>query len=200
MSSKANPSVNLRSYWARIGGALIFTGGLIFFIFNTIAQSIYPGYNVGVDALSKLGAIGANTRFLWDGQLFVNGALSLVGMILLFYMSSSPDIEARRAISVLFILPAIGAIVVSLCPENLNITIHTIGAFVTFVFGALAAIYAGRFIKSPFRYFSIVLGLVSLISLTQLSGNAIGFGDAERLVVYPIVLWQISFGTFLMQQ
>lgn len=186
--------------WAKLGGALLFAGGLVFVIFNTIAESIYPDYNVGKDALSSLGAIGVNTRFLWDGQLFVSGLLSLVGIALFFYKSRYLDIARRNLVSILYILPALGSITVSLVPENLNIEVHTIGAFITFVFGGIAAIYAGRFIKSPFRYFSIVLGLITLISLTQLNGTLLGFGEAERLVVYPVVLWQITFGTYLMQR
>lgn len=193
-------TANVRDNWARLGGALLFAAGLIFVVFNTVAESVYPGYNVGKDALSNLGAIGVNTRFLWDGQLFVSGLFSLVGVILFFYKSSSLDIARRKAVSVLYILPAIGAIMVSLVPENLNIEMHTVGALITFVFGGIVSVYSGRFIKSPFRYFSIILGLITLFSLTQLNGTLLGFGEAERLVVYPIVIWELAFGTFLMQQ
>ncbi len=198
MTGRVNSQADKK--WARLGGALLFSGGLIFVIFNTIAESIYPNYNVGNDALSNLGAIGANTRFLWDGQLFVSGLLSLVGIALFFYKSRCLDIAKRNAVSILYILPTLGAIMVSLVPENFNIELHTISAFITFVFGGIVAIYSGRIIKSPFRYFSVVLGLITLISLTQLNGNLLGFGEAERLVVYPVVLWQLVFGTFLMQQ
>ena len=68
------------------------------------------------------------------------------------------------------------------------------------MFGGIIAIYSGRFIKSPFRYFSIVLGAITLVSLTQIGNSALGFGEVERLVVYPVVLWQLTFGTYLMQQ
>lgn len=193
---KSRPGIN----WARAGGASLFAGGLVFVIFNTIAESIYPGYNVGHDALSNLGAIGVNTRFLWDGQLFVSGLLSLIGVALFFFRSKALDISRRNVVSIFYILPTLGAITVSLFPENYNTTVHTIGAFITFVFGGIIAIYSGRFIKSPFRYFSIILGLITLISLSQISNSALGFGEVERLVVYPVVLWELTFGTYLMQQ
>ena len=60
--------------------------------------------------------------------------------------------------------------------------------------------------RSPFRYISVVLGLVALAGLVLviLYGDAnpifsaIGNGGAERWIVYPSVLWVIGFGGYLM--
>jgi hypothetical protein len=60
--------------------------------------------------------------------------------------------------------------------------------------------------RSPFRYISVVLGLVALAGLVLVIFygdanpifSAIGNGGAERWIVYPSVLWVIGFGGYLM--
>ena len=137
----------------RLAGSLELSAGIVFIVFNTIAESIYPGYSVRTNALSDLGALGRRITLLWDSQLFLTGLLSLLAIVILF-RGTSLNIRGRRLTSVLYMLPPIGTIVVSLFPENSNLVIHTLGAFVNFLFGGIAAIYAYRFTRSPFRYFS----------------------------------------------
>jgi hypothetical membrane protein len=89
-------------------------------------------------------------------------------------------------------------LLVSLFPENSILAIHATGAFIVFVFGAISAIYSFRFTKSPFRYFSILLGMISLAALPLLADSSLlGFGGAERLVVYPYTIWALAFGAYL---
>src|ERR1700730_13378069 len=93
-SAQANAPISASSYnHIKVSGALLLSSGIIFTIFNTIAESIYPNYNVGINALSDLGAVGQSTRYLWDGQLLATGILTFVGMwILVFNSSFSPRI------------------------------------------------------------------------------------------------------------
>ena len=191
------------SHRVKLAGSLLFAGGMIFFIFNSIAEGIYPNYNVGVNALSDLGAIGAPTRFLWDGQLFLSGILSLLGTYVLFYKSSWPDninMKNRKPVSVIYLVPTMGSILVSLFPENFILAIHSLSAFITFITGGVSAAYAYRLTRVPFRYFSIVLGVITLVSIPFLLDRSLGFGLVERLVVYPFVIWSIAFGSYLMAQ
>jgi hypothetical membrane protein len=187
----------------KLAGSLLFAGGMIFFIFNSIAEGIYPNYNVGVIALSDLGAIGAPTRFLWDGQLFFTGLLSLLGMYVLFFKSSWPDnigMKNKKLVGIIYSIPTIGSILVSLFPENYILVIHSISAFVTFITAGVSAAYAYRLTRVPFRYFSITLGVITLVSIPFLGDRSLGFGLIERVVVYPFVLWTIAFGSYLMAQ
>jgi len=172
--------------------------GIVFTIMNTIAESIYPAYSVRTNALSDLGALGHSTAFLWDGQLFVSAALALTGMSLLVFRSSLSEFIQGRPVQLLFLLPPVGSLIVSIFPENTVLGIHTLGALVAFIFGALSALYAFRFTKSPFRYFSVLLGVVSLVAIPLLGDpSLLGFGGMERLVVYPSTLWGIAFGAYL---
>jgi hypothetical membrane protein len=180
-----------------LSGSFLLASGIIFFIFNTIAEGIHPSYNVGTNALSDLGALGSSTRFLWNGQLLVSGVLSLIGMYLLFFRSSwALNIGRRKIVCILYLLPPIGTITVSLFPENYILSIHTTAAFVVFIVGAISAIYAYRFTRRPFSYFSVLLGVISLISIPFL--GLPNFGLVERLVVYPFVIWGIAFGSYLL--
>lgn len=169
---------------------------------NTVAEAMYPNYSVRTNALSDLGALGAPTRFLWDGQLFATGVLTLAGASILFFKSSwtrKVGMKRKNIVSVIYLLPAVGTILVSLFPENYIPAVHSMSAFITFVMGGVSAMYAYRFTNSPYRYFSVALGAISLASIALLAtGERVGFGLDERLVVYPFVIWVVTFGSYLM--
>jgi hypothetical protein len=108
MSQSQQPRTELRSQQLKIthlARALFLSGGIIFTIFNTIAESIYPDFNVGKDALSNLGALGHNTTFLWDGQLFIASLLGLLAVTLLFFRSSLSGYLRGIPIRILYFLP-----------------------------------------------------------------------------------------------
>jgi hypothetical membrane protein len=179
----------------------LLASGLVFFLFNTLAEGIYPGYSVATDALSDLGSIGAPTSLLWDGQVFVTGVLILLGMYFLFYKSEwGRGIgNKRRLVGVVYLLPGIGIILVSLFPDNFVFVIHAIAALVVFVLGGVGAIYAYRLTRPPFRYFSVALGVISLASVPLwFASDPATSGLIERLVVYPYVLWLACFGCYFL--
>jgi hypothetical membrane protein len=184
----------------RLAGALLASSGVVFMLLNTVAESIYPDYSVRTDALSVLGGTGQSTTLLWDGQLFVSGVLAALGVYLLLSRGAVPQLAKRRLVKVVYLLPPAATIVVSLVPWNTVIAVHTLAAFTTFLFGGISAIYAFRFTRPPFRFLSVILGSVALLSLPFLlqSSSYLGFGGFERLVVYPVVLWQIAFGAYWM--
>ncbi len=182
----------------RRAGALLLSGGIIFTVFNTIAEAVYPNYSVRTNALSDLGALGHSTSILWDGQLFVGGVLSIIAMSILVFRSSLSEFVPGKPVKILYLLPSVGTIIVSIFPENTILAVHSIGALIAFVFGGVSAIYAFKFTKSPFRYFSILLGVISLAAIPLLGDSSlIGFGGMERLVVYPYVIWGMTFGAYL---
>jgi hypothetical membrane protein len=188
----------LRIRNTRRAGALLLSGGIIFTLVNTIAEAVFPGYSVRTNALSDLGALGHSTTFLWDGQLFLCSVLSFSGMYLLVFRSSLAEFFESRPIRFLYLLPSVGSLIVSIFPENSVLAIHTIGALISFLFGAIIAMYTFRFTKSPFRYFSLLLGVISLIAIPLLGDpSLLGFGGMERLVVYPNILWGVAFGAYL---
>ncbi|MDA4118811.1 MAG: DUF998 domain-containing protein [Thaumarchaeota archaeon] len=103
---------------ARLAGSFLLAGGIVNILMNTIAEGTYPGYSVGKNALSDLGALGSPTAFLWNSMLLATSLLLIAGIVM-FFRSKALDIPRRGATGVLFVLPAVGLTLVSLFPENL---------------------------------------------------------------------------------
>ena len=84
--------------------------------------------------------------------------------------------------------------------------VHDLFALLTFFVGGVAAILAYTVEASPLRYISVVLGAIPLLILVLMTilGESfgvpaiLGAGGAERWVAYPIVLWLVLFGGYLM--
>ena len=85
--------------------------------------------------------------------------------------------------------------------------IHGLAALAAFVTFSLSAIAAYRLEKRPLNYISAIIGVFSLIVLflAFYMGEAspfwltFGGGGEERFVAYPVVLWIIGFGGYLME-
>jgi hypothetical membrane protein len=82
---------------------------------------------------------------------------------------------------------------------------HTIFAITAFYAGGLAVIMSSRLTVPPFRYLWLTLGSVSLVAITLAvffldwePVTALGEGGIERWNAYPIVLWLVAFGSYLM--
>jgi len=101
---------------------------------------------------------------------------------------------------VLVALAGVGAMGVGVFPETTGIW-HGIFSLVVFLFAGLSAIVTYRFQKKPMAYFSVILGVMTLIALFLYVPNiylGLGPGGMERMIVYPALLWAIGFGGHLM--
>ena len=179
----------------RIAGALFLVAGILFYLVNMMAESIYPKYNVGSNYLSDLGARGTTTMLLWDSMLFVFGILFLTSTY--FFLRRT----GNKLMMLTFIVSGIGSIIVSLFPENSILAMHTIGAEAAFLFGGISAILAYRVTKPPFRYFALALGIITLASDLMLFGGiyfGLGVGGMERMVVYPEMAFLMALGGYLL--
>jgi hypothetical protein len=78
------------------------------------------------------------------------------------------------------------------------------------VAGALAAITVYRLRLATSRLFTIVSIILSIISIAglilllfvpfaTLESSAIGHGGDERIVVYPLYVWELIFGAVLLK-
>ncbi|HKT21030.1 MAG TPA: hypothetical protein VJR06_00195, partial [Nitrososphaerales archaeon] len=85
-------------------------------------------------------------------------------------------------------------------PETTGIW-HGIFSLIVFLFAGLSALLTARLQKKPLFYFSIVLGVFTLVALVLYVGGdylGLGAGGMERMVVYPVLVWSIGFGGHLM--
>ena len=85
--------------------------------------------------------------------------------------------------------------------------LHGIFALVAFVFFNVEALAAATLVSGPMRWVSVVAGMVGLAFVVLMvigdAGNPglfgpIGHGGAERMIVYPSMLWMMAFGGYLM--
>jgi hypothetical protein len=74
-----------------------------------------------------------------------------------------------------------------------------------FVSGGFAALLTTKVQTAPFKHVSLLLGLTALGALVvAFLGDAtpiwaeFGDGGVERWVAYPVVLWMVAFGAYLM--
>jgi len=172
-------------------GSLFFLGAAQFVIAMVIAEARFSGYNVGSNAISDLGV--GRTAHLFNASIIVFGTAIVCGALI--------GQSFFGVVPTLFIvLAGIGAVGVGVFPETTG-RLHFCCALVAFLFGALSAISAFSHEGVPLAYYSAVLGIISLAALVSLVSkrvHGLGFGGMERLVAYPIILWALGIGGFLL--
>jgi hypothetical membrane protein len=183
----------------RRAGYLLSFAGVDFLLVVTVLEAIYPGYSVHHNAISDLLAIGTGTSLIGEPMLFL-AAISWIAGAYYLYRNAG-----RSGVLILNLLPGIGLMLAVLSPENVSIDVHSIGAVLAFFPGPIAATLSYRYILSPFRYYAVALGLLSLVGTlvyfgayeTSLVQQGLGPGGWERVIVYPLLIWLIGFGSYL---
>lgn len=182
-------------------GAFFFVGGLECVLGILLAETQYQGYSVANNAISDLGATCANSvcvihqpsAIIFNGSVILLGALVLAGSYLMRKSSMG-------GLPIVVALAGVGALGVGLFPETTGI-VHILASLVVFLFGGLSAVVSYRYTRAPFSFFSVILGLVSLVALVLYGDGAylgLGQGGMERMIAYPELLWVVGFGGYLM--
>jgi hypothetical membrane protein len=177
----------------QMAGLLLFVGTVQFAIFLTVAEEVYPGYSVSANYISDLG-VGTAAAGIFNTSIVILG-LTILGTSW-FIFRGFKDMILMAVVA----LAGIGAIGVGIFTEAFG-GIHSIVSLITFIFAGLSAILAFRVTKSPFRFLSVVLGIVSLVALGLfIAGQdaGLGVGGMERMIVWPVLTWAIGFGAYLL--
>ena len=118
-------------------------------------------------------------------------------------------------------VPGAGFLLAGLSPENVNFTIRSVGAPLAFALGAIVVLLSYRMIQGPLKYFPVGLGVASLFAtfiiffVYQIVGPCgtcsgqsgydqsldrlgLGLGGWESIIIYPLLVWLIVFGGYLM--
>lgn len=169
-----------------------------------LAETQYPsspGYSIANNAISDLGATCGNgvcaiyqpSAVIFNSSVFLLGVLLIIGAYFL-------NRGKYRVLSILTVLSGIGAVGVGLFPENTG-SLHVVVSLIVFLFGGLSAIASSNYSRLPLSFFSVILGLVTLLALV-LYGSGIylglGLGGMERMIAYPALIWVTGFGAYLM--
>jgi len=158
-----------------------------FLLLMIVAEALYPGYSVNHNYISDLGV--GKTAIIFNTSIMIMGIMVIMASILL---------NAMRYYTPLLFLVGLGAFLVGAFPETTGLP-HLLAALITFLFGGISAIV----VSIRRNYFWTVLGILTLIALVLYIAKdygSLGTGGMERMIVYPEIIWGISFGTYLTKQ
>jgi hypothetical membrane protein len=184
-------------------GLLFFLAGSIILMGIITAETFYPEkytYTTSDSMISDLGATEPpNSIITQPSATIFNFSMMIVGILILFGTYFLFGALNDKIAAILIGLLGLGALGVGIFPGNVNPQ-HPLFALTTFISGGLSAIYSYRLIKSPFKYLSVLFGITGLFFLFTaiIFIPIMGGGGVERWVAYPIVLWLIGFGGYLM--
>jgi hypothetical membrane protein len=187
----------------KAAGTLLVVGGVQFIVALIIAEAVYSGYSVSGNFISDLGVWGQPSAPVFNPSTMLFGSTVLASS---YFINRH---FKNRIITVMFALAGAGALGVGIFPENTFIVngiavLHYISALLGFVVGGFTAIATYKITKPPFRYLSVILGVVALTAAVlfattrDIGSLGIGVGGMERMMAYPTILWIISFGGYLL--
>jgi hypothetical membrane protein len=183
----------------RLPGVLLFILAAQFMTVIMLGASMATGYDVSGGAISDLGVLG-ETALLFNASLVLVGALNVAAGLLLFAATG------RRWLVATFVIAGLGAVGAGLVPLDRS-DLHGIFALLAFLFFNVEALVIGTLVVGPMRIVSWIAGLAGIGFVVLMvigdSGNPgvfgpIGHGGAERMIVYPVMLWMLGLGGYLM--
>jgi hypothetical membrane protein len=191
----------------KIAGTLFFIAATQFILCITIAEALYPGYNVSTNYISDLGVGPSATVF--NSSVFLLGLLILTGTYL---QRHNPNFKTEN---ILLLLMAVGTMGVGIFTKDITLA-HGAVSSMAFFFAGLSAIASFKVLKKPFSLISITLGAMTLAALALFSAGIItsgsmtsteafdssfylglGPGGMERMIAYPTLMWLAGFGGHL---
>ncbi len=190
----------------RIGGTLILLAGAAILMAIITAEALYPAtYATGTNEISDLGGTRPpDSVILQPSATIFNVSMMLTGIAVIGASWFVHRAFGRRAMTIPLLLLGAAALGVGVFPGNTG-NPHAISAMVTFVSGGVAALCAALVVGPAFRALSAALGAISLLTLVSymILGDgspmaAMGVGGIERWIVYPIVIWLVAFGAYLL--
>jgi hypothetical membrane protein len=185
----------------RRAGLLLFIGATQFMIGMMVAEAFYPNYSISANFISDLGATCRENCIIYQPTSSIfNGSVLLFGLFTLIAAYLIHRGAEQKLVAIIFALASIGIMGVGIFPETAR-SLHGLFSLIAFLFGGISAIIAYRLERRPLNYISILLGLVTLVALLLFSLDAnfgLGPGGMERMIAYPVILWAIGFGAYLM--
>ena len=186
----------------RIGGLFFFTGIAQFMIALIIAESLYAGYSVGQQYQSDLG----NWNLAGNNAAIYNVSVLLLGIFLIAGAYFLQRAIKNKRIPIFLAIAGVSLAITAVVAPNINSTVEGLFSFIAFVAVIACALRAYKLLNSPFSYVSVILGLVSLIALVlfvlgqsdSIFNLGIGKGGMESLAIYPLLLWALGLGAYLM--
>ncbi len=196
-----------RTPYQKVAGVLLSMAGVIVIMGIITGEALYPArYDTTSNTISDLGGTMPSeggvalqpSAAIFDATMLVAGPTVILGA---YFVHRA---FGKWGATIPLALFGLGALGVGVFPGNVPV-VHPIFAMIAFFSGGVAAVLAHKVTAAPFRYISVVLGVVALVSvilglffLEWRFVAAIGVGGIERWMVYPVVLWLAIFGGYMM--
>jgi hypothetical membrane protein len=183
---------------------------LLYFIGQLVAQAAWrTPYSLIDNRVSDLGNTEcgrtlADTYICSPLHMVMNATFVLTAVLILSGLFLTRTVWPRRRLTtwgvILLGVAGAGTILVGLSPENVNVLSHLIGAL-NIPAGNAAMILLGLAIwtdRTNLAWFSVLSGVIGFLGLLAgpilliLTGHAGGL--AERIALYPLIIWLIVFG------
>jgi hypothetical membrane protein len=164
-----------------------------------LAAAMVPGYDFRGGAISDLGVF-PETALLFNASLVLVGLLNLLGGYF-FYRT-----HGKRWLLAVFAIAGVGAAGAGLFPLDTG-GLHGLFALLAFLFFNVQALGSATHLTGLVRGLSVLAGAVGVVFVVLMAlgdaGNAaafgpIGHGGTERMIVYPVMLWLVALGGYLL--
>ncbi len=207
-SSRGGISARLGYSDTSIAGFSMVLSGFIAFMGIITAEVLYPNYSTRQD-ISDLGStlppdpiIHEPSATIFNSTMLLTGALVMFSAYFVYRVSSSWGFPLALGIF------GFGAFGVGIFPGNVT-PWHGLFALLTFFSGGITVVLSSRVVSRPFSVLCGLLGGISLLVLVSvflfglfIDGphplEVLGSGGIERWVAYPLVLWILAFGGYLL--
>jgi hypothetical membrane protein len=195
-----------RSGHSKVAGTLLSLAGVAILMGFITAEALYPGvYTTHTNTVSHLGAseppnsiVLQPSAAIFDITMLVTGVMILAGAWFAYRALR------RKAVLIPTALLGVGTLGVGIFPLT-HPAPHTLFAYTAFLAGGIAVVLSSRVITVPFRFLWMALGAIALgATVLALAFRSwapmveLGEGGLERWIVYPIVLWLVAFGSYLL--
>lgn len=184
----------------KTASALLLFGIIQWMIVVILSEGTQPNYVSSIHYVSTLGT--GKTALFYNASTVIMGLSVFLSSLLIRRFNSS------RVFFVLFLITGLATMGVGVFPEDSR-PMHGIVTPIALIFGALAAVFSYRIHEKPASYFTVVLGLVSLITglafipylglSVESRAMFMGLykGTLERIVIYTNLLWVLILGSQL---
>jgi hypothetical membrane protein len=193
----------------KFGGALLIVAGSTILMAIVTGEALFSAaYTTQQNTISDLGSTWQPGGVVREPSASIfNTAMVVTGVMIVVAAAAYWRAYRSRSVAIALLLLGAGMLGVGIVPGTeigghpSSAGLHPPLSMLTFIAGGLCGLLAYRVTTAPFRYVSVTLGLVTLGSLVlsgPLAASDLGAGGVERWVVYPVVLWVVTFGGYLL--
>ena len=191
----------------KIGGLLYVVAIFQYFIFELVAETLYPGYSVRNNYISDLGAtcvappstiscvVHQPSAQIFDTTIFVLGLMLVAGTFFVYLDTR------KKAFAITALVADFAILLTGVLPENTG-SVHAVIGLFLFSFLGISLILAGQVVTgSPLKYLVVVFGILTLwFDFVGDQSARVGVGGDERLIVLCALLGLMALGGYLTGQ